>query len=236
MKITIISAVWQRPHVFRLFAEGLHKLIDAHSTEVTFRVIIAGSEGEKSQKMVTDEGFDYVEAPNDQLAKKFNATTRMAKGDNPDFVLLLGSDDIISADTFQIYLDKIKEQPKIDFIGLTDFYFYDLNTGKAAYWGGYADHRKGAVCGAGVLVSRNLMRLWGWAPWSPKHNHILDDSINIKRKRTPHKDYTFSLKEHGVVSVDLKSNTNMTPFELWPNTNFIDSQIITDEFSFIGQQ
>lgn len=205
MKIAIISAVWQRPEVFKLFAQGLHSLIKAFP-ETDFQVFIAGSEGQTSQSMVEAEGFNYNEIPNKPLALKHNSACLKAKEWGPDFTLCLGSDDILSPETFSLYLKRLEEHPTTDFIGLTDYYFYDLTTDRALYWGGYTDHRKGHVCGAGILLSKQLLDIWNWKPWHPKFDHILDDAIWNKLKMTfPCKKYLFSLKENGVYAIDIKS-------------------------------
>ena len=42
-----------------------------------------------------------------------------------------------------------------------------------------------------------------------------------------------SLKETNLLAVDIKSKTNITRFQLWDNSTYVDSKIITDEFSYI---
>lgn len=232
MKFAIISAVWKRPDVFPLFAKGLHNLIDSFPQH-QFKVCIAGSEGETSRDMVTKEGFDYIEHPNQPLGQKFNAALQLAKDFDPDFVFLTGSDDLISPRTFQIYLDIIGKYRRIASIGTKDFYFYHLPTGKASYWGGYINHRKGNTCGAGTMLSREFVELWNWKIWKDDLERGLDGSVHKKLKMTFLRKIYFSLKKHGVVSVDLKNNDSLTRFKLWPNTQFIPSKIITDEFKYL---
>lgn len=223
MKTVIVSAIWKRPEIFKLFAKGVHELKKQYDIEC----VVAGSEGNTSRELVQCEGFRYVEAPNDPLAKKHNMAVREARRMRPDYLLMMGSDDIVTPEAFEVYLEAAKK--KIDFIGVTDFYFWDYQSKKASYWGGYIDQRKGHTAGAGRMISASLMGKWGWQPFENKHSKILDDSIQQKLKNTRHKAHTFSLKANGVVAVDIKSDVNMTPFELWPNTEYIDSKILTDK-------
>lgn len=231
MKVVIVSAVWKRPEVFAMFAAGIHHLIN-ECFGIDFEVIISGSEGEVSKIMVEREGFKYIEIANHPLALKVNAPVEAAKEFNPDYVLCLGSDDIISVELMKQYVYYMLLS--YDYIAVSDFYFYDTVTGKAAYWGGYReDWRKGHACGAGRILSRRILNLWNWKPWNVEHNLILDNSIQDKLKHTPHLAIVLSLKEHGVFALDIKSSTNMTPFHLWDNTEYIDVDIIKKEFKYI---
>jgi len=222
MKIAIVTGVWKRPEVFKIFAKGINKLRKIKGVE--WRVIIAGSEGMRSEAMVGIEGFQYIETPNHPLARKMNTTIEMARIWEADYVLCLGSDDIISPKLMRLFIKHMKQG--IDFIGVLDFYFYDMVSKKSMYWGGYIDYRKGHTCGAGRCLSKNLLNKWGWSIWEDKQSHILDNSMEDKLEATPHTSVKISLAQEGLFAVDIKSSTNMTPFEPWPNTEFIDSKIL----------
>lgn len=224
-RIVIVTAVWKRPEIFKMFAQSIHNLGD------DIPVIVAGSEGIKSRKMVEAEDFEYLERPNEPLAEKHNAAMKEARRWNPTHVLCLGSDDLISPELWAIYKD-IAER-RIDYAGVTDFYFYDAQSKKTAYWGGYIDHRKGETAGAGRLLSQRLLNKWNWRPWEKRHSNILDDSMPIKLKQLNHSREIFSLKEKGVFAVDVKSEINMTPFELWPNTDYIPDDEVKAKFPYI---
>ncbi len=219
MNITMVTGVWKRPEVFALFARGVHNL------NADIRVIVAGSEGAPSRTMVEDQGFEYIEIANQPLATKMNATTLAARGS--DYVICMGSDDILSPELFDEYRRLMDEG--WDFIGVTDFYFYDLTTRKALYWGGYREpYRKGHTCGAGRCISKGLMDAWDWKPWKVGDDLMLDNSMQGRIRGSVK---TFSLKESGLMALDIKSSTNMTPFEKWDNAYFIDPKIITDTFT-----
>jgi hypothetical protein len=225
-KLGIVTACWKRPEIFELFANAMKKL--SHP-ELEIHVIVAGSEGTRSKTMVKKHGFHYIEIPNDPLATKVNASTIMAGHLNCDYVLCLGSDDIISNELLEIYVDYMKEG--IDYIGVLDWYFYDTVSRRFAYWGGYRDPRRlGHTCGAGRLISSNLMKKWNWQPWEVKHSHVLDNSMQDKLKTTPHSIRTFKLKDRGVLAFDIKSRQNMTKFELWDNTSFIRDKKIEETY------
>lgn len=231
LKVAIVSAVWKRPEVFEMFAKGINNLVKC-CPDVEFHVIIAGSEWRASEYMVKNQGYTYIEIPNEPLATKHNSTTYAAGKLGVDYVICLGSDDIISPELFREYEKHMREG--VDFIGVTDFYFYDTVTKKAAYWGGYREKwRLNHTCGAGRVLSARLMTAWDWMPWENKDSNILDNSMESKLAAMNHSKEIFSLKENGLYALDVKSSTNMTPFKLWDNTEFIDTKIIHEQFKYI---
>lgn len=221
LKLAIVTGVWKRPEVFKLFAKHTKRLLKSN---IDIQVFVAGSEGKTSEDMVRKEGFFYVEMPNHPLAEKMNTPLQMAKQWGADYVLCVGSDDIITPQLLLIYQAYMRAE--YDFIGVLDWYFYDLTSKKALYWGGYKDSRKGATCGAGRVLSKDLLNKWGWRIWENKHNRILDNSMEEKLKQTTHKAVTFSLKDFDIYAFDIKSSTNMTPFEQWPNSRYINAKKI----------
>lgn len=220
MNITVVTGVWKRPEVFEMFAKGIKNL------GVDVKVIVSGSEGQRSKKMVERHGFKYIETSNYPLSNKMNHAAKAAKGS--DYVICMGSDDVISTELMQEYL--IYMEQGYDFIGLTDLYFYDTVSDKAIYWGGYIDKRKGSTIGAGCVISNGLMNKWGWKPWKMGLNKGLDSSM---QPRISGKVAKISLKERGLFALDIKSETNITPFALWQNTSYIDAQIIKDKFDYL---
>jgi hypothetical protein len=145
-------------------------------------------------------------------------------------VICVGSDDLLSKELIDEYLKLMRKG--YDYIGVTDFYFYEMESGKAAYWGGYRDRQRiGHTAGAGRVISNALLDEWDWLPWDDKDSKYLDNSMQNKLRSSLHPKTTFSLKEKGLLAVDIKSQVNMTPFELWDNTSYIDPKLITDNFN-----
>ena len=222
MRITVVTGVWGRPHVFEMFAQGIKNL------GVEVKVIVAGSEGNASRAMVEKHGFYYREIPNQPLGSKMSATTLMARDIGTDYVICMGSDDIISPELMQEYLKWMREG--YDYIAIQDLYYYDTVSKRASYWGGYRGARLNHAAGPGRVISRRLMENWAWKPWRDQHSKMLDNSM---QDRISGKQKLLNLKELGLFAVDIKSSTNMTPFELWDNTQYIDVQIIKDQFPYI---
>lgn len=230
IKLAIVTGMWQRQDVFRLFGEGINQLRQIH--ELDIYLIVAGSEGVVSKALAQEYQAFYIEIPNQPLAEKMNATTLLAKRLNVDYVLCVGSDDIIAPELMHRYIHYMRRG--FDFIGITDMYFWDTVSQQAAYWGGYREpNRKGNTAGAGRMLSTRIMHLLGWQPWENRHSKVLDNSMEEKLKQIPHTSATFSIKEHGLYALDIKSETNMTPFKLWDNTEFISPDILKQQFPYV---
>lgn len=235
IRIAFVTGVWQRPEIFEIFANGIHA-IERHilGSDVNIKMccIVAGSEGAISRVMVESHKFVYIETPNQPLAEKMNKTIQAAKSIEATHVVCIGSDDIITPALFDKYIEFIREG--YDFIGVLDWYFYDTVSKKSLYWGGYNDKRKGATCGAGRCLSASLLDKWNWNIWENKHSRILDNSMQDKLNHTPHSIKTFYLKDYNLIGLDIKSETNMTPFELWNNCEWINSEKLLSNFKGIG--
>lgn len=223
VKLCVVTAMWQRPEVFKIFGEHYQKL--------GLDVICVGSEGSKSKKLVESYGFIYLERPNNPLGAKMNATITEAMKRGYTHIICVGSDDLITKDLVDEYLKLIKEG--YHFIGLLDFYFYELESGKAIYWGGYNDKRIGKTIGAGRVLSAEIINSLGGKVWNDNDNRYLDKGMQERLSVSNLPQKVFKLKDKGMIAVDLKSSDNITPFAKWRNSHYISSKIITDCFGYL---
>lgn len=222
VKLCVVTGMWKRPDVFKIFGR--------HYKNLGIDVIVVGSEGETSKKLAESFGFIYLERPNKPLGSKMNATITEAMKREYTHVICVGSDDLLSQELIDEYVSIIKKG--YHFIGVTDFYFYDLQSSKATYWGGYRElYRRNHTVGAGRVLSRKLIESWNGVVWDDMHPEHLDTSMQNQLSHSSLPKFTFSLKEKGLLAVDLKSEVNMTPFKLWDNTSYIEPRIITDNFN-----
>lgn len=222
IKLCVVTGMWKRPEVFKIFGEHYQKL--------GLDVICVGSEGSKSKKLAEHYGFIYLERPNNPLGAKMNATITEALKRGYTHVICVGSDDLITKDLVDEYIRLIKEG--YHFIGLLDFYFYELESGKAIYWGGYNDKRIGKTVGAGRVLSAELINRLGTV-WNDNDNRYLDKGMQMRLSASNLPQKTFKLKDKGMLAVDLKSSDNITPFAKWRNSHYISSEIITNEFEHL---
>lgn len=227
MKICIITAVYKRPEIFKIFAESIKQL------NGNIVVCVAGSEGDKSRKMVEEYGFEYVETPNKPLGVKWNEAAILSSQTDADYYLLMGSDDIINQPFLDWYIKLA--QKGWEYIYCIDGYFYDTVSKKSLYWSGYNKSRARSklrlALGCGRMLSKRLMNRANWRPWlSHKLHDLLDTSFD--EKMNLREDFSIGVRceNTDMCILDIKSSTNMTPFARWENCKYIDSNQMLSSF------
>lgn len=212
--------MWQRPEIFKIFATQCLHLQKKYGN---LELIVTGSESYRSKELALNHGFHYVEQANKPLGKKQNKSVLKAKQLGVDYVICVGSDDLISDKLYEYYLQQFGQG--FDFVAPLDCYFIDMPTGNALYWGGYRNQNKGMTCGAGRALSKEVLKILDWQPWYDElYSDILDTGMDEKLKRIPHTRHTFYLKATKTCLIDVKSAVNMTPFDRWDNTMKIQSK------------
>jgi hypothetical protein len=215
-QIGILTCRWKREEVFKLFSKGLRRLCDTFD----LTALVVGSEGTKTHC----EGFYYLDFPNDPLGRKWNAGMKAFSKLNPDYVMIIGSDDFVTDNTMQYILDRCNEG--FDVIGMRDCYFYDSTTERLGYWKGFtATHRIGESMGMCRTLSKRVLDLLRWEPWYSKANAGLDWTMTQRLKGIKHTQHVFSLREQGLFAVDYKSVGNICSFEQY-DTELMDNKLL----------
>lgn len=206
MRLGILTAVWQRYEVFEVFKEGIER-IKKH-TDLEVEVVCVGSEGKKSANACSE--YHYVPFKNKPLSNKWNAGMLKMKELNVDYVLCLGSDDLVS----NTLIDKYKEAMEFgyDFIGLLDCFIYDSITNDLRFWVGYNGVRIGETAGIGRCLSKRLLDIFDWQPWIDAHDRGLDGTMFQKLKKIPHTQKVFGCLKDGIFAVDIKDKQSLTSF------------------------
>lgn len=213
MRIIVTTCIWKRHDVFKVWAENIAQCIKGKD----IGVLCVGSEGEKSRKIVELFGFQYTEYPNEPLGKKFNHGARIAVEQGAEYILSLGSDDIISENFLDYYLTRVKWGYEV--IAPLDCYFWDAKKKRLGYWPGYTTkgqhNRQGEPCGAGRLIPASILKTHNFILWTPDRNHAIDWEAWHRIKEAGLKIHTFFLKNQGLILLDIKKE-NINPFsEKW---------------------
>jgi hypothetical protein len=223
-KIVIATLLWKRHELFRVWAEAL---LDAVTEP--FDVLVAGSEGDESRALVEGYGFHYLETPNAPIGAKANARFAACEALDPDFVILCGSDDIVSAKTFAYY--RAAADIAIEEVTINDIYYLNAHTGEMAYSPGYVDHRRGEPIAPWRMISRRLCEALGWHGWDPGEKLFLDSHIYRRLKAIGHVEHRIRLHQQGLFVCDVKSEVNMTPWIMRKNWERIDRTILHEALS-----
>ena len=209
MKIAIVTAIWQREALTKIFLKSVKRYWDDYG----ITTMIAGSEGVKSREMCLDAGAGYIETSNQPLSQKFNKSLMAAYVNyKPDAFMIMGSDDFVNNTLIARYLNYL--ELGFDIVGFKDCYFYNAKTKQSVYWPGYTvEHRQGESIGMARILSMNVFsrlkgRFWGNASAG------LDWIMTQRLKK--HKDLKrkiMSVKDGDYVLVDVKGFGNFCSIE-----------------------
>ncbi len=185
--------------------------------------------GDKDQAKIAEKfDIEFIPMPNKPVSRKFQRSLTRASTYNPNSVLILGSDDIISTQTVINLHDIISGKPPVyagSYVGgLSMIYFYSTVPETA---GQLLCLERGGVFGAGKIVSNHILAKLDYMLWNKDKNYALDA---MAQKRidtiTP-----ISSVANGIL-VDVKTKINMNKFSLWKNKlNNVDPNIFYDILS-----
>lgn len=142
MVIKALIPLWKRPDITRICFEGIKRL----QKFIEIDPICICSEPESAQ-LCNEFGFESYEYPNSPLGKKLNYGLEMALASKWDYLIQIGSDDLISEELFEIYKPFYGSMA----FGVGCIYFYDVKTKTQA-------RQKGMqVYGCGRMISREVL-------------------------------------------------------------------------------
>lgn len=175
-RIIFIVAMWKRRSVERITFGHLRRAIDSVGNDgALVSVIAVGSEGGQSRSMAEQHGFDYIEYPNNPLGKKWNAVWQEAVKRDPDVIVSIGSDSLISRKSIVEYI-KFSDSG-FDFMGYEGCLMLDYRKKKSISFDGYLGGRSGESAGVGRAYSRSLFSRIRRSPFLNTANKGLDSSF-----------------------------------------------------------
>ena len=174
--LVLLTCVWGRPQLTEIVLSYYQKLRTQLAGQVNLVLLAVGSEGNASRTLCESFDFDYVEHPNLPLSDKWEAGLKAARQFEPDGVVTIGSDDLVSASLFTRYNQLLDDG--VFFCGLVDAFFLDLvERNKLLHWHGYGGlaqergmpWRLNETLGMGRLYSRVLLDWLDYSLWNGVH-------------------------------------------------------------------
>jgi hypothetical protein len=218
MKIVIATAFWQRPDILRFYINGAERLISDFKDQADIKCVLIGSPEDKSgSKDVIPKTSRYIFAQtnNVPLGAKWNAAVLKAKEFKPDYVLFMGSDNIMSSNLFYEYMKYVKQG--FDMVGTTDIYFINLITRQISYSHGYTNNRAGETIGPGRLLSGALLDKLGWKPYTDDLAKGLDGSMQLRLAEISHTIAKINCAETKGLLADIKGWYSLSKLETPPD-------------------
>lgn len=213
MKVIVLSATHRvggdRGPIYQSFLNRMAHIRAKYGIEM----LVVGSEGYVSKNMTVDSGAMYLEFDNHPLSNKWNAGMIQLRQHDPDYVMILGSDDFVSDALIEKYLS-ILSLLEYNIVGIADSYYASYNLkrahfGQCLYWGGYP---KQQVIGYGRCFGKEILDAVNWSPWPNGLNAGLDfnASVKIKKTKVPQRTFKFKIKDDDLFHIDIKTAGNIS--------------------------
>lgn len=214
MKIGIVTANYDRHDIFRLWCASIKRLRDSFGD---IPVVVTSESMDRATCKTYN--IEHISCKNRPVSRKFNFSMEAMRDKDVDYVMVLGSDDIITDGLFQTILNEVESG--IDVIGTDSIYYYSLNRYTCPHKLIKLKYKR--MLGVAKTISRSVLERVYFAPWSWDRDHGLD--ANLSNNIREHVRTTSFVD--GMV-VDVKSKFNMNPFSLWNKKPHED--IPEDEF------
>lgn len=201
INLLIYLAVWRRPEITELCFMGIERMKKHSAYNIKTLAVI--SEPEMIQ-LCNKYDIEWTMQDNYPLGRKKNTGLQKARGIQFDYLMEIGSDDLITNELLTQYLDYYG---KYEFFGITDAAYIESESGACKRL-----ISEKSTYGAGRIISRRLLDQMNWTLWSDSLNRGLDNNsllnIESKTKIKYHK-----VKHQDVPGViDVKSSENLWKF------------------------
>ena len=143
MKIELLTCFYKRKEITEIYLEGFKRLQKDFDIDYTF----VASEVEDSA-FIREQGYNCLTFKNEPLSDKFNFGLNQALKKNWDYLLIMGSDDLLSNEGLGLLLDN-----SYSYKGFGDIQFYNSMSKEAIHF----KYDKDRLIGAGRLVSREAV-------------------------------------------------------------------------------
>lgn len=195
-KLLIFLAVWRRPEITEICFMGIDRLRKSGLSPIEAFAVIS----EESMKPLCKKySIDYVMHKNEPLGEKKNAGLTAALQKEFDYLVEIGSDDLLKNEFLTLY------PFERDVYGLQDFIMLDSETGECRR----LTHRDGAY-GVGRAISRRAIE--SAAPlWHPRQTCGLDNWSEMYRL-SPKGFLMKRVASNDPVVIDIKGAESMWPF------------------------
>ena len=197
----IATINYGRPGVLRLWCASIRRL----RAELDMFIPAVVVSGEEDKAICNEYKIWHVTQQNRPVTEKFNRSYAYMKSQGLDYVVLSGSDDIMST---QLVRNLMVEMEKgTDLIGVTSIYFYagdGLMRGKLVR----LDHRN--ILAPAKTVSAKVLDGCDWRPWNIEKNWGMD--AIFAKSIAPH---VKTKKAVGGMVVDVKTRVNLNSFNIW---------------------
>lgn len=148
IRVLVFLAVWQRPDITEICFMGINRLKNYSHDRFNINALAVISE-EEMIPLCDKYGIDYIFHENLPVGKKKNAGLTEAFNKDWDYLLEIGSDNLLRNEVLDLYEPFMKAM--VPLIGLNNLVFANSYTGEGTYF------RTGGSFGLGRCMERSML-------------------------------------------------------------------------------
>ena len=158
-KVIAVTPFWGRPEVSKIFCENCN--------DIGLRFIAVTNPQDHENLRILPNHTDLVYSAHQNITgRKWNQGLQILKKQDFEYLIVLGSDDLVSKKYFQ--------KAKGNYFGLSDALAMDLKTKKFRHWPGYTNNRRGESIGPGRIIHRSILEKLSYNLFPDIHKGRID--------------------------------------------------------------
>lgn len=206
-KLLFFLAVWKRPEITEICFMGLERLRKLGRFQMEVLAVISE---EEMIPLCEKYGVEYVMHENLPLGRKKNFGLTQALKKDFDYLVELGSDDLLKNELFDAYEPHFIDRKPL--LGIRSFVFLNSEDGECRLY-----TRKLSTFGLGRAIRKDILERFK-ALWPDKNNSGLDNASHFFLARQGVLDTRVGIDKP--LAIDIKSQINIWAFNRLEGTKF----------------
>jgi len=200
VKFGIMTISYKRPQVLKLFLSSIKRL--KMDIGVDFPCVVVGDEDHKI--MCEEYNVCHISMANHPATRKWNRAVDYLMGQECEYIVITGSDDIMSTDLLKKLITEMEKG--YDLIGIKTIYFYCAEGKQNGQMRRLVSTN---ILGVARTIKRSIIEKTG-VIWDKDSSWGMDSicAKNIAR-------YVRTLKVIDGVIVDVKTSDSLNKFSMW---------------------
>ena len=195
--VCILTCMNKRHSISEMYAKGIQRFAKGHD------VILVACISEEESKPICDKySINYTQQENKTIGYKWNRGLEFALTFEWDYLMIMGDDDIIDEDAWNLINPKIENEVK--YFGFDRIYFHHLQSGDSMKYIIAEPH--GGIIGCGRFIHRSIINQTGLL-WLDEQQTGCDKISGDKIKKFTQPEL---IKE--LCMVDIKTEFNVWKF------------------------
>jgi glycosyltransferase involved in cell wall biosynthesis len=233
MKLLIGIPVYKRPKIVQVQLSYTLDVLVPHieNKGVSVDVLIVGSDKVDAEIMLSFPLVKYISIPN-VLSDKFNVLVNHAQDHDFDYLMTLGSDDLMPPNLFDAVFDMARENGYI--ASPCQTWMFDIGCGDIFKWNGYSADRtlhKKYGLGAGRIYTKQSLSKLSRYPFGKGLMKGMESAIagELESMPIPKMELTSFVDSEDFLFA-LKSNDNIWKIDAYFNTHLEKKYNLSNKF------